>query len=51
MRFCIGRGAWADKKCDQWDGAVENVKLWTRALSQVSLSLRPLPELSLSFTG
>jgi hypothetical protein len=35
MRLCIGRSALEDKQCNQWDGAVENVKLWARALDEV----------------
>jgi hypothetical protein len=35
MRLCIGRSALEDKQCNQWDGAVENVKLWARALGEV----------------
>jgi hypothetical protein len=35
LRLCIGRAAFNGEICDQWDGAIENVKLWDHALSSV----------------
>lgn len=34
-RVCIGRASADGKRCDGWDGQVEDVKIWARALSKV----------------
>jgi hypothetical protein len=38
LRLVLGRAANRDRPCDQWDGAIENVKLWNRALTSVNHS-------------
>jgi hypothetical protein len=48
MRLCIGRSAWNGKQSNQWDGSIENVKLWARVLNEARPAIRkPFPLLML----
>jgi hypothetical protein len=39
LRICLGRSAYLNKPTDQWKGAIENAKLWSRSLSEVSSTI------------